>query len=445
MQIIDVSDVDEPRVLERAAILGDPVEMYVRESTAYVVVSDPAPDGGVPAGRIDVIEVGDPARPFLRGSFAVRGEIFDTRIVGDVLYVVSNRVSWYDYFGDPYQEMTTVVSINLADPRAPFEVERIEFPGLSTQIHVTPTRLYVGAPNRDETIPTTRFTVLEIADPLGDMDVQSAFEVQGWLAAGTVSHEMLRFQMAATPSLFCIVTHSGGRGRSGSQHLTVVDVQEPTQPVALSSFSLPQTGGLWATRFDEDRVYLVTLIQVDSQSVLQSIDLAEPAAPKLMPPLEFPGLLRLVLPRGDRLLAVGSDDWARHGGVSLTTFDATGPPQLLDREEIGADRSWSPAIWDDRAFTLMADDGLALIPFSGGTLGDDGRASSLALVDVDLATGDLMMRGRVLQQGTVMRALPALGPDLRILSLSERSLQVVDVSDRDHPRITATVDLFRMR
>ena len=40
LQVVDLSDLDRPRLVGRAPIFGYPREMYVRGSLAYVIVSD---------------------------------------------------------------------------------------------------------------------------------------------------------------------------------------------------------------------------------------------------------------------------------------------------------------------------------------------------------------------------------------------------------------------
>ena len=442
LQVVDVADVDHPQMLGGAPVLGHPMEMYVRDAVAFVTASEVGTsEEGTPFGNIQAIDVRDPSRPVVLGAFRVDGFVTDSRIVGDVLYAVANRYAWYDYFGNTDRESTTVLSVNLAEPRAPHEVERIRFLGLATRIHATQDLLYVAQPNRDDANPETRITFVDIHDPVGAIHAVGEVTVRGIVTN--------KFQLFQAEGALRVVSHEGGLGTSGTQRLTVVDPADPTQPRVVSELSLPRTGGLWATRMDGDRVYLVTLVRVDAP-VLHAIDASDPWEPVLMSSLELPGLLRLVLPRGDRLLALGTDHGTR-ADLTLSTFDVTGPPVPLDRVPVGPDGAYSPALWDDRAFALSEGLGLALIPYafpSGrdpcqGPSCPHGRASGLALVDVNLASGDLTPRGRADQAGTVQRAIPTPGLPNRVLSLSERTLQTIDIANRDHPVVTAVLSLAR--
>lgn len=454
--VVDITDPDNPVIGGRAPVFGNPVEMYVRSGVAYIVVSDyfsywrmeDDSAGGFHGSQILVFDVHNPAAPIQLGDFRLEGFVSDTRIVGDVLYAVSNRYAWYSYFGSSdYESMTFVASINLADPRAPYEVDRVEFAGTSANVHPTSKLLYVAQPvdARNWNDQATRFTVLDISDAGGHIARHGSFDVEGALGFWNVSQKMARFQMDQFGDYFRVITHKGSNGTDGSQTLTVMDMTRPAQPTLVSTLSLPHTGGLWATRFDGSRVFLVTLVQVDP---LEIIDLTDHAHPRLITSLEIPGLLRLVIPKGDRMLALATDS-AWGGGVGMALFDVSNPARTreLDRVMFGsAGWAWSNATYDDKALRLV-DDTLALVPFSGyfeRTNADGTRSSQyangLALVGIDLAAGNLTAHGIVETRGQVQRALPH---QARLISFSDQVLNTIDHADLDHPRVTASLELAR--
>ena len=94
MQIIKLSVVDAPKLVAAVPILGQPVEMYVRDGNAYVVVSDyfnvwfDTTSGFVrefQGSQLRIVDVRAPEQPKVLGGIDIKGFVTDTRIVGEVL------------------------------------------------------------------------------------------------------------------------------------------------------------------------------------------------------------------------------------------------------------------------------------------------------------------------------------------------------------------------
>ncbi len=129
-----------------------------------------------------------------------------------------------------------------------------------------------------------------------------------------------------------------------------------------------------AARFLGDRGYLVTFEQVDP---LFTLDLATPTAPTIVGELKVPGFSTFIVPIDqDHLLTVGnyipeqSDDseiaW-RPWGVQLSIFDVTdfANPTLAHSVVLGEEwGAWSEAMWNPKAFTYYAEEGLLALPVS---------------------------------------------------------------------------------
>src|SRR5207237_9550196 len=94
----DGSNVDAPRLLGRSAIYGSPVEMIVRNGVATVVVADwyGRLDNGTPfhGSIVRGLDATDPANIRVLGEAQLGGWVRDTRVVGDVLYAVSEDYGW---------------------------------------------------------------------------------------------------------------------------------------------------------------------------------------------------------------------------------------------------------------------------------------------------------------------------------------------------------------
>ncbi len=153
-----------------------------------------------------------------------------------------------------------------------------------------------------------------------------------------------------------------------------------------------------AVRFDNDRGYVVTFKKTDP---LFTLDLSEPARPRLEGELKIPGFstyLQRIDP--EHLISIGFDandhgQFAYYDGLLLQLFDVRAPtdPKLLFREKIGTRGSGSDAATDHLAFNYFGERGLLAFPATicdGGGDGQDGTSASfsgLLVYNVDLKSG----------------------------------------------------------
>jgi uncharacterized secreted protein with C-terminal beta-propeller domain len=122
-------------------------------------------------------------------------------------------------------------------------------------------------------------------------------------------------------------------------------------------------------RFIGDIGYVVTFRQTDP---LYTVDLSDPAAPKVAGELQLLGYSAYLHPVGDGLLlGVGQDatDQGRLQGAQVSLFDVSDPaaPKLLDRRSLGAG-SFTGVESDHHAFTWWPATHLALLPVSGPSM-----------------------------------------------------------------------------
>jgi hypothetical protein len=196
-----------------------------------------------------------------------------------------------------------------------------------------------------------------------------------------------------------------------------------------------------AVRFDGDRVYIVTVVQQDP---LWIIDNADPANPTLTGELHVPGFSSYIEPLGDRLVTVGrvwgddgSGNWQNRVTVSL--YDVADPanPAQLSQLPVGEAYSYSAAEWDDKAFTVIPDANLIMLPYSSGWSWW-GNNSTGGVQLVDLQRDSLALRGIIHHGFTPQRT--ALKGDT-VVALSQTDLLTVDIADRDNPVVKADVEL----
>jgi uncharacterized secreted protein with C-terminal beta-propeller domain len=140
-----------------------------------------------------------------------------------------------------------------------------------------------------------------------------------------------------------------------------------------------------AVRFLGTRAYLVTFQQIDPLFV---IDLADPAAPRVLGEVELPGFSEYIHPLGPtHLLTIGQDvdPFGLIRGAALRIFDVSDPaaPRLTHQELLNG-AGWTPAATDHLAFTFDASRGVLALPFSRF---DGSYLVSLLLYAVDATTG----------------------------------------------------------
>jgi hypothetical protein len=136
---------------------------------------------------------------------------------------------------------------------------------------------------------------------------------------------------------------------------------------------------LHATRFDGDRLYVVTFRQIDPLFI---VDLADTAAPVLSGVLEVPGWSTYLEPLGDRLLAVGVED--RRVTVSLFDVTDVSAPALLSRLALGPEEghSWSEANYDEKAVEYLPDVGVVMVPFQTWDWSAGSQQKAIQVVNV---------------------------------------------------------------
>ncbi|MRG96880.1 beta-propeller domain-containing protein [Polyangium spumosum] len=154
---------------------------------------------------------------------------------------------------------------------------------------------------------------------------------------------------------------------------------------------------IYSTRFIGNRGYVVTFRQVDPLFV---IDLANPAAPKVLAELKIPGFSEYMHPIDDNhLLTIGQDatNDGQVTGLALQVFDVTNPtaPALMHKYTFsGAESGYSEAQYNHKAFNWYGPKNLLAFPFSGWNPNTGEMKSSLELFDVTLDNG-IVKRGSV--------------------------------------------------
>jgi hypothetical protein len=352
-------DLSGPTHLGRVALGVWPQGIYLRDGRALVVGSDA--EGG---GQAIDVDVSDPASPSVTTRLSFPGWPRASRLVGDVLYVVTE---------------SEVRSFLVAEGLAAADAATL--PDGAAFVHATDGRFFVAGWGDGA---STRVTIVDASDPEGDVVVRGGLSLPGWVS----DDEKLHFGAGT----FRAVTHDWADG--GLSRLFTVDVSDPDAPYVRGSLDLAKGEQTFATRFTDDAAYVTTFFVVDP---LWVVDLSDPDAPTVAGSLEVPGWSTHLVPAGPgRLVGLGIDPgegWT----LSVSLFDVADPahPALLDREDLGW--GWSEATGEIRAFGVFPEAGLVLVPFSG---------ESDRLEVIGLGASALARRGFVPACGGVLRGFP---------------------------------------
>jgi hypothetical protein len=376
--------------------------------------------------------------PVQVASVPFSGALLESRLVGHTLYIAASRSK----SSDDNTYGTAVTAFDLSDPANPVEGDSIFIPGYTNVVTATPDYFVVsgGYPN-----------TLHLVDISGG---HVALRETGTLGeAGSVTPEGYvadKFKINIDGDVLTVLSQVwlpwqwNEQGelvlRGGaSTVLQTFSLADPAAPAALGRLVIAPGESLRATRFDGDRVYVVTFEQIDP---LHIIDLSDPANPTISGTVQAPGFSTYIEPLGDRLVTIGLVNW--QPAVSLFDVSDSANPKLLQQLSlVGKNNGWasSEAVWNEKAFKVLASQNLILLPVSGTDLTDTdtwGGEWFARVQLIDLFPDSLAKRGVISANFSPRRADVV---NDRIAAISPSKLVVVNANDRDKPKVTAEVAL----
>src|SRR5438093_5319216 len=426
LQVVDISAPDAATVKGVLPLPAAGEQMYLLDTNHVVLLARDGCGwwGGDAESRVLIVDVGG-ATPKVVASLPVRGSIQESRLVGTALYVASQtyQVKTNDANSVVWEAGTVVSSLDLSNPNAPVAKDTVWYSGYDNVIAATDVFLFVAV-SSPSNYWRSIVHCIDITAPDGTMN-----EVAALSTAGRVND---KFKLSLAGSVFTAVSEAPVNGSTSwaskleTFHLPDPRAVGPEGVFKLGQVTLGNGERLFATRFDGHLAYVVTFRRIDP---LWVVDLSDAANPKIAGELQVPGYSTFIQPLGDRLVTVGLDN-SNTWRVAVSLFDVHDPgaPALLSKVALGQNYSWSEANSDEKAFNVMPDEHLILLPYQGYYT--NGYASRVQLID--LSRDSLALRGTIDHESQPRRA--AVHQD-RILSLSGQELLSVDATDRDHPQI----------
>lgn len=429
LQVIDVSTPSEPVVKKRYFLPAAGEQMYVVDDNhVALLVQDNCRYYGEDAGsKVIVIDVGAD-EPSVTGTIGIPGNIQETRLVGHVLYTSSSQYiqTTDEEGGSVWRQISSVVSIDLSNPAAPERVGEKSFSGWADAVYATD-RFFFVATRRSWPFTDSEVHVVDISDPDGTLVERYSIPVKGWIKD--------KFKIYLDGDVLSLISEvRGSNGRLMHTRLLNYSLTAPERPGFLGDVIVGRNETLFATRFDGDRVYIVTFEQIDP---LWVVDNSNPRQPEILGELEIPGWSTYIHPMGDRLITMGIDNidgWR----PAVQLFDVSDPatPTLLSKVLLGEEWGWSEANSDEKAFRVLPDQGMVLVPFSAWS----NRQQQSGIQIIDFNADELTLRGVIDHDFTPRRA--TAHNDL-IYSISNTELVTVDPADRDNPEVLSEIILSR--
>lgn len=264
--------------------------------------------------------------------------------------------------------MTTLVTINTADPSTFSAVGLVAEPGLiyssTDALYVTNTEYdYSGDMRQSTNIYQFTYTATGAdATATGSIDGRilnqySMSEYNGHLRVAATVDRVWTFEGQTIPS---------------SNQVYVLAAKDGLLEATGKIEDIAPGETIQSARFLGDRGYLVTFEQVDP---LFTLDMADPTSPKIIGELKVPGFSTFIVPMDqDNILTVGqyipeNNDETRlePWGVQLSIFDVSdfANPTLKHNVVLnGTDGAYSEALWNPKAFTWYGDEHLLALPIS---------------------------------------------------------------------------------
>ena len=362
-------------------IAGDKLVVFIH---GYGAISPMGVKGGVyrpysEKTEIYFYDVSDRVNPVLERTYSAEGGYLATRMIGNFVYVVSQKGAWlyegilelpaytengvvyqvaaqsiYYYNGtDPSYAYTTIASINTQDSTYPIQSETFLL-GSSSTIYCSANYLYLTTGGYKET------GVHKIKLDNGKIEGVADGNVPGWV--------LNQFSMDESNGYFRIATTTGyawGQG-SSKNNIYVLDTE---MKIVGRLEDLAPGEQIYSARFMGNRLYLVTFKKVDPLFV---IDLSQPTAPRVLGKLKIPGYSNYLHPYDENhVIGLGKEaidseqgNFAWYQGVKLSLFDVTNvsAPVEVAKLEIGNRGTDSPALYDHKAFLFSKEKNLLVIP-----------------------------------------------------------------------------------
>jgi inhibitor of cysteine peptidase len=346
-----------------------------------------------PTTTVKVYDISDKANPVITRDFSIDGNYFNSRMIGDYIYVVSTMYTlytvtdvalpriqqdnetqvieaediYYYNFSDTSYSFTTLVALNINNDAQEPTHETIVMGGTSS-VYVSTDNIYLTFPDynwwqEDDTMKTT---IQRIQIDEDRMTFAASGEVPGYILNQFSMDEYNGyFRIATTINNFNMRTFAEDQPQS-TNNVYVLDMN---LNIIGTLENLAPGEQIYSTRFMGNRCYLVTFRNIDPLFV---IDLSNPATPTVLGKLKVTGYSGYLHPYDENLLiGIGKEtiydakeDFAWYQGIKISLFDVSdvSNPVEIAKYEIGDRGTDSPILYDHKSLLFDREKNLLVIP-----------------------------------------------------------------------------------
>jgi len=381
---------------------GDKLAVFLVEPEVYY--SNPGDNGAISCETtIQVYNVSNRTSPTLDRRVIIDGYYFNSRMIGDYVYVITNYPAYFDKndvslptiqseeikveieasniyysnYSEAFYTFTNIIAFNIQDPEEMFSYETFLI-GMACHLYVSPNNIYIVSPRYLE-IDSEQLSgsiVHKISVQNGEITYLTDGFIPGWI--------LNQFSMDEYQGFFRIATTSGHTPQRGLSSMNNVYILDANMIIVGRVEGIAPDEDLHSARFMGNKCYLVTFKKVDPLFV---IDLSDSENPIILGKLKIPGYSDYLHPYDEtHLIGVGKEtieadegDFAWYQGVKLSLFDVSdvSKPKELAKYEIGDRGTDSPVLQDHKAFLFSRSNNLLVLPVL------------VAKIDPDVYTGEI--------------------------------------------------------
>ncbi len=413
LAIVDAYPGEKAKILSETPVNGTPVEIFLSGDRLVVFSSGEssypvmyntagmvAPRYVMPSSHAYVYSLGDRTDPELVREITFPGTYYDSRMIADQVYVITNENVYYgmgdipmpevkdgagmtidprvSYFDVPFDSYTfsTISSFSMTNDRSLSAGSYLL--GYTSTLYVSQDNIYMAfqKPVVTRAVPMVgKDTVASsvIRQPSEEVTGIYKFAIRDgqiqFSAGGEVpGHLLNQFSMDESGGNLRVATTVQEYGSSGSYEYNNVFVLDPGMKTVGSLKYIAPGEKIYSTRFLGDRLYMVTFKRIDPLFV---IDLSDPTNPGILGKLKIPGYSDYLHPYdATHIIGIGKEtgtnDWGgvSTSGLKLALFDVSdvNHPTEVDHVEIGDAGSDSEALRDHKAFLFSKEKDLLVIP-----------------------------------------------------------------------------------
>ncbi|MDD2816765.1 MAG: beta-propeller domain-containing protein [Thiotrichaceae bacterium] len=434
LQVIDVSKPEQPKLSTAYDLKGTPREIYQLGQYTVLLESLNSQNAGT---QLTVLTRSANGKLSPVDTLTLTGNFLQSRRRENVIYSVmsdSETFTKADCIGCSASQVVTKITALSLDAQGKLQIlDTAKVGGYTPSIAIFPDYLVLAndnpQPNNWTASQVQVFDLSQASAPLRALP--------GLLVPGQVPSE---FHLNVFNQQLRLVYGAPDRAKGSS--LAIYDLRNAQMPLIGKVDNIAIGEQLFATRFTDNRAFVVTYKRTDP---LWVIDLNDATAPKIVGELKVPGWSEKLFFNNDRLFALGINDqplpneknqWVRRVAASL--FDVRDPanPKELGRftpfaGEVSS--TSSIALDDERALSLDWQQSTAAFPL---TSWETQAGNHLQLLS--FANDQLQDLGRIDVSTSLLRSLPLQANILA--ALGDQSLFTVKWG-KDKPQILAELEL----